>query len=281
MKESYALIDSGDQQKWERFGPVSIVRPCSQALWRPTLSKKEWASADASFSRENGNAWKMGHRVPKTWVVEIQGLKFKIAPTDFGHLGVFPEHSMLWKEMEELIRSRKSAPRVLNLFAYSGGATLAAARAGAEVCHLDASKGMVSWARENAALNQLEKAPIRWIIDDVSKFLKREEKRGVRYDGIIADPPSFGRGSQGEVFKIERDVHEILDLCRRVLSETPLFLIFTTHTPGMTPIVMGHLLKQLMASYGGRVETGEMVLPQENEQCLKVPCGSYAMWKSS
>ena len=144
--------------------------------------------------------------------------------------------------MKEMISKQKTPPQVLNLFAYSGGATLAAAQAGARVCHLDASKGMVAWARENAELNQLSSAPIRWIVDDVVKFLKREIKRGNKYEGIILDPPSFGRGSQGEVFKIERDIHEILHLCRDVLSENPLFLIFTTHTPGMTPIVMGSIL---------------------------------------
>jgi 23S rRNA (cytosine1962-C5)-methyltransferase len=273
MTEKYALLDSGDQQKLERFGEYIIVRPCSQALWRPALSKDVWDKADAFFSRDGGNAWKFKKKLPESWQAEVEGVRFKISPTDFGHLGVFPEHSLLWKPMREAIRSRKE-PQVLNLFAYSGGATLAAAQAGAKVCHLDASKGMVAWARENAALNRLTDAPIRWIVDDATKFLQREIKRGVRYDGIILDPPSFGRGSRGEVFKIEQDIHVLLELCRQLLSENPLFLAFTTHTPGMTPIVMGHLLRQKLK--GGRIETGEMILPAEKG--IEVPAGSFARW---
>ncbi|MBX3720094.1 MAG: class I SAM-dependent methyltransferase [Parachlamydiales bacterium] len=276
MKAQYTLLDSGDMQKLEQFGPFRVVRPCSQAIWRPFLSSEEWKKADAHFSREGGNNWKSNCQLPKEWTAEIQGIHFKIAPTDFGHLGVFPEHSMLWKEMTDLIQAQKSPPNVLNLFAYSGGATLAAAKAGAKVCHLDASKGMVSWARENAQLNQLQGAPIRWIVDDVIKFLKRESRRGVRYDGIILDPPSFGRGSQGEVFKIERDVHEILKLCSEVLSESPLFVFFTTHTPGMTPLVMRYLLSQMMDGKKGKISSGEMIIPAENG--CDLPSGSYARW---
>lgn len=274
--EKYALLDSGDQQKLERFGNYLIVRPCSQALWRPMLPKEHWERADAQFSRDGGNAWNWKKKLPDSWIAEIEGVRFKIAPTDFGHLGVFPEHSLLWKSMKEIIARQKTPPQILNLFAYSGGATLAAAQAGARVCHLDASKGMVAWARENAELNQLSSAPIRWIVDDVVKFLKREIKRGNRYDGIILDPPSFGRGSQGEVFKIERDIHEILQLCCAVLSENPLFLIFTTHTPGMTPIVMGHLLRQKMQSFNGHIETAEMILA--SEKGIAIPSGSFAKW---
>lgn len=276
MNTQYTLLDSGDMQKLEQFGPFRIIRPCSQALWHPLLSLEEWRKADAHFTRDGGNNWKLNRQLPKEWTAEIQGIRFKIAPTDFGHLGVFPEHSLLWKEMTDLIQAQKSPPNVLNLFAYSGGATLAAAKAGAKVCHLDASKGMVSWARENAQLNQMHKAPIRWIVDDVIKFLKRESRRGVRYDGIILDPPSFGRGAQGEVFKIERDVHEILRLCGEVLSESPLFVFFTTHTPGMTPLVMRYLLSQMMEGKKGQISSGEMIIPAENG--CDLPSGSYARW---
>ncbi len=271
----YQLVDSGNEQKLERFGPFLIARPCSQALWKPSLSKEEWRSADATFSREGGNAWSFRTKLPKNWGVEIEGVQFKLSPTDFGHLGVFPEHSLLWNPIRERIKTRNS-PQVLNLFAYSGGATLAAAGAGARVCHLDASKGMVAWARENAELNHLSAAPIRWIIDDAIKFLQREIKRGVRYEGIILDPPSFGRGSNQEMFKIERDIHPLLDLCRQLLSEDPLFLIVTTHTPGMTPLVMHHLLKQKMEGMGGTLETGEMILP--SSRGVDVPSGSFARW---
>jgi 23S rRNA (cytosine1962-C5)-methyltransferase len=274
VAEKYSLIDSGDQQKLERFGEYVIARPCSQALWRPE-QREQWERADAHFSRDGGNSWNIKSKLPKSWIAEVEGVRFKISPTDFGHLGVFPEHSLLWKKMKEAISKRKE-PQVLNLFAYSGGATLAAAQAGAKVCHLDASKGMVAWARENAELNGLSSAPIRWIIDDVTKFLNREIKRGVRYDGIILDPPSFGRGSSGEVFKIEKDIHDLLHLCRKLLSDNPLFFIFTTHTPGMTPIVMGHLLSSKVTGLKGRIETGEMILPSQNG--VDIPSGSYARW---
>jgi 23S rRNA (cytosine1962-C5)-methyltransferase len=278
MSEKYFLVDSGNQQKLERFGSYLIARPCSQALWHPSLPKSDWDAADAFFSRDGGNAWSYKKKLPEAWIAEVEGVRFKISPTDFGHLGVFPEHSLLWKPMKEAIRKAKEPPQILNLFAYSGGATLAAASAGAKVCHLDASKGMVAWGRENAEMNKLNHAPIRWIVDDAAKFLAREIKRGVRYDGIILDPPSFGRGSKGEVFKIERDIHELLHLCRKLLSEEPLFLIFTTHTPGMTPIVMGHLMKQNMQGLKGHIETGEMILPSETGN--PIPSGSYARWFS-
>ena len=270
---SYALIDSGHQEKLEQFGEFSLVRPSAQALWAPSLPKDEWKHADAFFTRLGGNQWVKKSTMPESWTAEIEGLVFKISPTDFGHLGVFPEHSVLWCEMERAIKSRPGA-NVLNLFAYSGGATLAAARSGARVCHLDASKAMVAWARENAELNKLEKAPIRWIVDDVMKFLMREKKRGVRYDGIILDPPSFGRGNQGEIFKIERDILPLLQACKEVLSEEPLFVIFSTHTPGMSPLVMHHLLAGMLPN--GKIETGEMVLPGKRP----LPCGSYARWQS-
>ncbi len=276
MKEKYLLLDSGDQLKLEQFGEYVIARPCSQALWRTSLSKAAWDSADASFSRDGGNSWKFKKKIPESWFSEIEGVRFKISLTDFGHLGVFPEHSLLWNSMKQAIRSCRKTPQILNLFAYSGGATLAAAQAGARVCHVDASKGMVAWARENASYNQLKDAPIRWIVDDAVKFLKREIKRGTRYEGIILDPPSFGRGSKGEVFKIERDIHELLELSRELLSEDPLFLYFTTHTPGMTPIVMGHLMQQTMCNRTGRLETGEMILPSQNGN--PIPSGSYVKW---
>lgn len=268
---TYRLLDSGNQEKLEQFGKYLIARPCAQALWSPSEPRALWEKADARFTRDGGNQWQLRASLPKEWAVEIEGLEFKIAPTDFGHLGVFPEHSLLWSWMEPLIRKRGGA-QILNLFAYSGGATLAAARAGAKVCHLDASKGMVAWARENAERNNLQEAPIRWIVDDVTKFLGREKKRGNRYDGIILDPPSFGRGNQGELFKIEKDILPLLRACRELLSENPLFLLFSTHTPGMTPLVMEHLMEEVMQ--GGVIEKGEMIIPSQRP----LPCGSFARW---
>lgn len=277
--KNYLLLDSGDQRKLEQFGPFVLSRPCAAALWKPSLKREIWAKADGSFSREETKSgWSYARKLPSEWVVEIEGIKCKISPTDFGHLGVFPEHSTLWESMQKELSSRKS-PSVLNLFAYSGGATLAAAVAGAKVCHVDASQGMVAWARENAALNNLTTAPIRWIVDDVFKFLKREVKRGVTYDGILLDPPSFGRGSKQEVFKIERDLHELLDLCNQLLSNDPLFITLTTHTPGMTPLVMQQLLSQKMEKRRGKVLGREMSIPSQTG--FSLPSGSVAEWRAN
>ena len=278
MQLEYTLIDSGNGYKLEKFGPYLIKRPAAQALWEPALPQSKWEQADLSFSRDGGNAWTPHKKLPATWSCLLEGVKFKISPTDFGHLGVFPEHSMLWKEMTDLIKKQKNPPRILNLFAYSGGATLAAAKAGASVCHLDASKGMVSWARENAALNHLERAPIRWIVDDVLKFLRRETKRKSFYDGIILDPPSYGRGNNKEVFKIEKDLKELLALCHDVLVEKPLFVYLTSHTQGMSPLVMSHLIQQMMANKKGKITSGEMIIPSKTG--LSLPCGSFGSFNA-
>ena len=280
MVKSYALVDSGNGQRLERFGEYTCVRPCSQALWKPALDKEVWARADARFSRDVGEGgWRQRGNIPKEWPVEHSGLLFNIAPTDFGHLGLFPEHSFVWEQMRMLLRGQKSRLSVLNLFAYSGGATLAAAQAGAQVCHLDASKGMVSWARENAKLNGLSNAPIRWIVDDVFKFLKREIKRNVFYDGLILDPPTFGRGNKGEIFKLERDIQELLGLCRSVLSKKALFVFFTSHTAGVSPQVLHQLLSQMMSGLSGEVKAQEMLLL--SEQGCSIASGSVAQWVSN
>jgi 23S rRNA (cytosine1962-C5)-methyltransferase len=262
--DTYELIDSGDGKKWEKFGSFILCRPCPQAVWRP----QKRVEPDATFSRENGNQWTFRTKLPKSWDILVRGVRMKISPTDFGHLGVFPEHAALWDWMRPLLRK---GDRVLNLFAYSGGATLAAAQEGAEVCHLDASKGMVDWARENSALNHLTGAPIRWIVDDALKFLNREEKRGSRYSGIILDPPTFGRGGQGEVFKIEDEILNLLGRCKNVLSESPKFVIFSCHTPGFTPIVLEHLLTQV---FGKKGEAGEMLL--SSPSTFSIPSGAFA-----
>ncbi|WP_075883886.1 class I SAM-dependent methyltransferase [Candidatus Protochlamydia sp. W-9] len=277
--QSYALIDSGNGRKLEQFGPYVLSRPCSQAVWKPQLSLAKWNEAQASFSRELENKWTNLPNIPEVWHIEVAGVVFKISATDFGHLGIFPEQKSFWDWIQKILRpyaSKKEKPRILNLFAYSGGSTLAAAKAGAAVCHLDASKGMVTWARENAALNHLEHAPIRWIVEDVKKFLARELKRGSRYEGIILDPPSFGRGSKGELFKIEDEVTQLLQSCRDLLSERPLFVMFSCHTPGFSPVVMHHLLSQAMQGVKGKIEFGEMLL--EGPDSLKLPSGTYAKW---
>lgn len=267
---SYELLDSGSGQKLERFHEYTLLRPCAQAVWRPEKSDL-WQKADASFSREGGNRWVFKKKLPKEWLATIGGVEFKISPTDFGHLGVFPEHADLWQGMRSLI---KPQDRILNLFAYSGGVTLAAAQEGAHVCHVDASKGMVDWARENGKLNGLEKAPIRWIVDDALKFLKREEKRNSFYEGIILDPPTFGRGAKGEIFKLEEEIIPLLELCKSLLSPKASFLIFSCHTPGFTPIVLEHLMRQTMKK--GHIATGEMIL--HSPGALSIPSGSFARW---
>lgn len=279
----YTLVDSGNGRKLERFGPYLLSRPCSQAVWNPQLPNKEWDKADAVFSREQENKWIQKRSLPVEWQIEVAGLRFKISPTDFGHLGIFPEQSPFWEWIQSTIKAHATPafkPRVLNLFAYSGGSTLAAAKAGAAVCHLDAAKGMVAWARENAVLNHLEQAPIRWIVEDVKKFLARELKRGSRYEGIILDPPSFGRGTKGEVFKIEETIVPLLQDCRALLSDQSLFLLFSCHTPGFSPLVMHHLTEQAMRGLKGKIGVGEMVLSGES-QVFEVPSGTYAKWEST
>jgi 23S rRNA (cytosine1962-C5)-methyltransferase len=277
MKEDYELIDSGDGRKLERFGQYVLARPCSQALWRPALSVAEWSRADASFDREDGNRWHGRTNLPKEWNIETAGIKFKLGGTDFGHLGIFPEQRAQWKWIRQAMSAvgrlpgfGGKPPTLLNLFAYSGGSTMAAALGGAEVCHLDASKGMVEWARENSRLNGLADSPIRWIVDDAHKFMKREIRRGRRYDAIVLDPPTFGRGAGGEMYKIERDLKETLGLVCELLSDRPLFVLFSSHTPGLSSIVAENMLGQLFP--GAELQSGEMLLEGKGLSC---PSGIY------
>lgn len=274
----YELLDSGNGAKLERFGEIVLARPCAQAVWQPQRPAR-WKSADATFDREDGNRWHGRNRLPQEWVIDVDGTRFRLSGTDFGHLGIFPEQRAQWTWIRETVAAAGRPVRVLNLFAYSGGSTLAAARGGAEVCHLDASKGMVQWARANAALNGLENHPIRWIVDDAHKFLNREIRRGRRYDGIILDPPTYGRGGNGETYKIERDLTETLRLCRALLSDSPLFLLLSAHTPGHTPIVLGNVLTQALRGLGGAVTSGEMVLAGAPD-VFPLPSGAYARWQA-
>ncbi len=274
----YSLLDSGEGQKLEQFGPIVLIRPCSQAVWAPRQPKELWKKAHALFTREGASQWLSSQPLPPSWIVSVEGIRFKLSPTDFGHLGIFPEQAMFWRWMAQRISRRRKRPSVLNLFAYSGGATLAAAKAGAEVCHLDASKPMVTWARENAELNGLQEAPIRWIVDDVAKFLGREARRGKKYDGIVLDPPSFGRGPKGEVFKIEEEILPLLAQCRELLSDDPLFLALSCHTPGFTPAIMQGLIIQAMDGLGGTIASGELLLETTLKETFPLPSGTYAWW---
>jgi 23S rRNA (cytosine1962-C5)-methyltransferase len=280
----YELLDSGGFQKLERFGPVTLARPCAQAVWRPQLPEARWRKATASFWREGQKTrWSGRDQLPGTWNIKVDGMDFRLSSTDFGHLGIFPEQREQWRLIRERcegFRGTHGRPaRIINLFAYSGGSSMAAAHGGAEVCHVDASKGMVEWARQNASLNGLQDAPIRWIVDDVGKFLEREDRRGRRYDGFILDPPSYGRGAKGEVFKIETDLPLLLRSIRRLLSDTPVFVLLSCHTPELTPIALSHLLVQELEDVrGGRFEHGEMLLRGPSDRVLPVPSGSFARW---
>ena len=277
----YELLDSGAFQKLERFGSVVLSRPCAQAVWQQTLPKAEWQKVTATFFRDGGNQWRGRDKLPETWTIEVDGTKFQLSSTDFGHLGIFPEQRDQWRRIRETCAEyskRHGRPaRVLNLFAYSGGSTLAAALAGAEVCHVDASKGMVDWARKNATLNGLEEKPVRWIVDDVTKFLERELRRERQYDLLILDPPSYGRGAKGEVFKIENDLPPLLSLLGKLMSPQPLGVLLSCHTPELTPISLHHMLLQQFGRNGGKVEHGEMQL-RGASNVLPVPSGSFAWW---
>ena len=279
--DDYSLLDSGDGKKLERFGSYVLARPCSQAVWKPAQPQSVWDKAHATFDRAEGNQWHNRSALPAEWKIKTAGIAFKLSGTDFGHLGIFPEQRAQWDFIRETVRAACDARRrpvhVLNLFAYSGGSTLAAALGGAEVCHLDASKGMVQWARDNAALNGLQDHPIRWITDDAHKFLCREERRDRRYDVVILDPPTFGRGQNNEMYKIEKDLPETLRLCRSLLTPDPLFVLLSAHTPGYSPVVLENVLGQSVAGLGGTTSSGEMLLTGA-PAVLPTPCGAFARW---
>lgn len=280
----YILLDSGEGEKLEAFGDIILSRPAAQAVWKKQQPADIWNNVSAAFDREKGNTWKNRQSLPDQWQIEVEGITFKLSSTDFGHLGIFPEQAASWKWLRKTLSdARKRESRkfsVLNLFAYSGGSTMASALEGAAVCHLDASRGMVDWARENSVLNGLSKAPIKWLVDDAVKFLSREVRRGNRYDGIILDPPSFGRGKKGEVFKIEKDILQTLDLCKSLLSDDPLFMLFSCHTAGFSPQVMENLLTQLLADRPGVITSGEMFL-RGNAPTFDLPNGTWARWLSA
>lgn len=279
MDDTYQLIDSGGFKRLERFGNITIQRPCLSACWKPRLSEKQWATqSDASFARLPSMEWKQAKPLPEEWQVRLKGLEFLLKKTDFGHLGIFPEHSMFWPWLSEICQTPKPL-KVLNLFAYSGGATLACAKGGAQVTHIDASKGMIAWARKNAALNRLDAHPIRWIAEDAIAFLKREIKRGQSYQGVILDPPSYGRGKKGETFKIEESLVPLLSLVAQVLKD-PQFVLLSCHTPGITPQCLQNLLCQQTFAAKGNCDSGEMFI-ESTFDAFNLPLGAYARWQAS
>lgn len=279
---SYQLLDSGDGRKLEQVGPHRLVRPAPQAVWRPRLPPEPWAGADAEFVRAEGEAggWR-GTPLPERWPVTLAPLTFLIQATGFGHLGLFPEQREGWGWIADRVRKAAGAlgrpPRVLNLFAYTGGSTLAALRAGAEVTHVDASKGVVQWARDNAAACGLANAPCRWLVDDAKKFVRRAVERGRPYDGIVLDPPTFGRGPKGQVWKIEPDAAPLMDACKSLLAPEGGFILLSCHTPGFTPTTLANLLGAVVAGRGGEVELGEMLLT-EADGGRPLPSGTFARW---
>ena len=285
--EDYQLLDAGDGMKQERWGPYTLVRPDPQIVW-PRHGRElgaAWEKWDGLYHRSatGGGKWEFRRTLPEHWTIGYAalGLTFKIRPTGFKHTGLFPEQAVNWDWMSGLIRGARAGGRevaVLNLFGYTGAASCAAAKAGASVCHVDAAEGMVKWCKENAALSGLEAAPIRYIVDDCLKFVRREQKRGRRYDAIIMDPPTYGRGSSGEMWRLEDNLWELLKECRTVLSDQPLFFLINAYTARLSPIVVGNLLAELLGGRGaGRVSVGEVGLPIRADGKV-LPCGIYGRW---
>lgn len=284
-QKEYELLDSGSCEKLERYGEYVLRRPDPEALWEKSKDSKFWDKAELKFERNGTKTkWIVKEGVRKNWEIDYGGLKFSIRPTSFKHTGLFPEQLPNWEWSQEVIKNYELRIKnenkkisVLNLFAYTGGATLACAKAGAEVCHVDGSKTAVEWARENAKLSGLEDAPIRWIVEDVLVFLKREIKRGHRYDAIIMDPPSFGHGPKDELWKIEESFLELMKLCKEILSDNPLFILINGYTAGYSPIAYENNLKDIVKDYGGKIEIGELVIEQSESDKL-LPCGIFARW---
>ncbi len=276
----YKLLDTSCGERLERWGNVTLIRPDPQIIWK-TPKGPEWDSADARYIRSNkgGGHWEIFNKTAESWNVRFGEFTMLVRPTGFKHTGVFPEQAVNWQFFDEIIKGAGREISVLNLFAYTGGATLACAAAGASVCHVDASKGMVSWARENAAISGLADKPIRWIVDDCKKFVEREIRRGRRYDAVIMDPPSYGRGPSGEVWQLEDQIYDLVDLCAGVLSDNPLFFVINSYTAGLTPSVMKYVLSQTVAKgRGGELSADEIgLMVEKTGQCL--PCGSTAIWQ--
>ncbi|MFD1955655.1 class I SAM-dependent methyltransferase [Paenibacillus thailandensis] len=279
----FEVIDTGGGEKLERWGTYILRRPDPQIIWPIANESGLWLKADARYHRSSsgGGHWDFNQKLPERWTISYGELKFHIHPTNFKHTGLFPEQAVNWSWMMDKIRSAGRPIRVLNLFAYSGGATVAAAAAGAEVVHVDAAKGMVQWAKENAELSGLKDHPVRYITDDVFKFVQREQRRGRQYDAIIMDPPSYGRGPKGETWKLEENLYPFVEFCTTILSDNPLFLLINSYTTGLSPSVLHNLLHLTMKrKYGGMINCGEIGLPI-TKSGLNLPCGILGRWESN
>ncbi len=275
----FEVLDTGDGQKLERWGQVILSRPDPQVIW-PKGAPRAWQEAQARYTRseKGGGAWEFYDKLPERWVIQYRDLKFYVHPTGFKHTGLFPEQAANWDAMRSLIQKRpKGTVKVLNLFAYTGGATLACAAAGAHVTHVDAAKGMVSWAKENRELSGLPETSFRFIVEDALAFVKREARRGNTYDGILMDPPSYGRGPTGEVWKLENELYGLVSACTEVLSEKPLFFFINSYTTGLQPAVLSNILRKTVAAKkGGHVDAQEVCLPVASGGVL--PCGATGRW---
>ena len=280
--KDYELIDCSDGERLERWGDIVLIRPDPQIIWKTPKKDPLWKQAHARYHRSSsgGGAWQFYKNMPKQWKIKYKDLTFGIKPMGFKHTGVFPEQAVNWDFAAGKIKNAGRPVKVLNMFAYTGAATLACLNAGASVCHVDASKGMVQWAKENAELSSLSDKPVRWLVDDCVKFVQREQRRGNKYDGIIMDPPSYGRGPGGEVWKLEEQLFSLVDLCSGILSDNPVFFILNSYTTGLSPSVMEYLLGVMLRSrFGGSVSSSEIGL-HVTATGLALPCGSTAIWQS-
>ena len=279
--KEYKILDMADGQKLERWGDVILSRPDPQIIWKDKSYPDKWKNINATYhrSKTGGGSWEYNKKMPQQWQIKYKELTFNIKPMGFKHTGLFPEQAVNWDWMMEKIRNSKKEIKVLNLFAYTGGATVACAAAGAAVCHVDSSKGMVTWAKENIVSSGLAERPVRYIIDDVVKFVNREIRRGNKYDAIIMDPPSYGRGANGEVWQFENNIYDLVELCTKVLSDEPLFFLINSYTTGISSKVLENILNLTVnKEHSGKVTSGEIGLPMENSK-LVLPCGIYGRWE--
>ena len=277
--QDYAVLDASGGEKLERWGEYTLVRPDPQVIWATPRTHPGWQHYDARYARSasGGGHWST-HHLPPHWNLHYKALTFQVKPMNFKHTGIFPEQAANWDFIDATIRGAGRPVQVLNLFAYTGAATLAAAAAGASVCHVDAAKGMVAWAKENARASGLQQAPIRWIVDDCAKFVEREIRRGRRYDAVILDPPSYGRGPSGEVWKLESSLYPFLELVAGVLTDEPLFVLLSSYTTGLAPSVVTYLLQSVFGRrFGGASVCEELGLPVQSSG-LNLPCGCAGRW---
>ena len=279
--QEYKILDMADVQKLEAWGRVILSRPDPQIIWKEKTFPEKWKNVNATYhrSKTGGGAWEYKNKMPNQWQIKYRDLTFNIKPMGFKHTGLFPEQAVNWDWMMNKIKQANREIKVLNLFAYTGGATVTCLAAGASCTHVDSSKGMVSWAKENVISSGLENRPVRYIIDDVIKFVNREIRRGNKYDAIIMDPPSYGRGTNGEVWQFENNIYDLVELCTQVLSEKPLFFLINSYTTGISSKVLENILNLTVNRYKvGQVTSGEVGLPMENSQ-LVLPCGIYGRWE--